>query len=573
MRPAAFFAAALFVLTFGTLFPGTFSACWADTPPVQDVFVGSGTPGPFALRWNNIQAGTETVQVNGQTQLRFLDYTLDAAAGTLTFARSLPASAAVEVTYAVLPQSQRTGSGQTVPLSVDLLRDQHGYFSLDALGRAVPGTDDALSVGVGLGWHGGANTQLSSRLIYTPTSAAGQPGSDRSGVSFSGTAGAGRWGLFSLGFSRAGAAADTGGDSAFQTGRQLLTLGSTLTPIKAIQAKLSFSRSDALPSTSSGPPSAADTSASLALTVTPTNTTKVQADLAQTSAGMGGTTQTFAVSADTQATKTLDVSAAYNGQNLPGTASDSQTINLKTVLTPSRTYSVQTSADQSRLGAATTSKQSVTLALTPKSTIQLNAGFSLRQQSADGSPNAVETSIATVGGLLRPLPLLEVSGSYESRLAPAADTNPNDLFDTSTAQVAFSPVKTFKLTGTYAQNPDDGTDTLQRLARRGVGLETRFGALGLSGGCDWSRTYGTPDVQETIHAALGLRFSSATQLSVGYQTQQNMLDSSVPPATAYTASFTHTLGNRFSLSLTGKRQQSAAASPDYNASASLGLKF
>ena len=142
------------------------------------------------------------------------------------------------------------------------------------------------------------------------------------------------------------------------------------------------------------------------------------------------------------------------------------------------------------------------------------------------------------------------------------------------------PTKTIKLVGTYDQNPDSGPDTLQgstlqRLARRGVSLETNFGALGLSGGCDWSRTYGTPDVEQTIHAALGLRFSAATQLSVGYQTQQNRLDSAIPLATAYTIGFTHTLGDRFSLSLTGKRQQAAiaAASPDYNAAASLGMKF
>ena len=236
---------------------------------------------------------------------------------------------------------------------------------------------------------------------------------------------------------------------------------------------------------------------------------------------------------------------------------------------------MQAAADQSRLGTATTDQQSVTLALTPRSNVQLQAGFSLRQKSADGSPDTLGTSEATVGGTLRPLSMLEVSGTYKSRMAPGTDTNDADLLDTSTAQVAFAPLKTIKLTGTYAQNPDDGGDMLQRIARRGLGLETSFGALGLSGGCDWSRTYGTPDVEQTIHANLGLRFSAATQLSVGYQTQQNRLDPAVPLATAYTVGFTHTLGDRFSLSLSGKRQQAATAeaTPDYNATASLGMKF
>lgn len=575
--PAARIFAALLFAPAACLAPISFLvACHADSPPVQDIFVGSGTPGPFALSWNTIQLNTETVRVNRQTQLRNLDYTLDATAGTVTFTHPLPVSAAVEVTYATLPGvSQRTGTEQTIPLSVDLLRDRHSYFSLDALGTAAAGTANALTVGAGLGWHGGANNLFSSRFVYTPIAAFASgttPAADRTGISLSGTAGAGQWGVFSAGFSRAGAGADTGGDGGFQSGRQVLSLGSTLTPIKTLQAKLSFSRSNAASSTGDTS-NAAATSLALALTATPTDKTNVQANLTEASAGTSGTTQTAAVSVDTQATKILAVSADFRDRNQPGTASDSQTMSLKAVLTPSKTYSLQTSADQSRLGTATTAQQSITLALTPKSTMQLSAGFSMRQKSADGA-DAVQTSEAAAYGSLHPLPMLEISGSYKSRLAPASDANPNDLLDTSAAQIAFTPFKTVKLTGSYAQNPDDGTDTLQRLAKRGVGLETRFGALGLSGGCDWSHAYDTPDDEQTIHAALGLRFSKATQLSVGYQAQQNLLDASVPLATAYTVGFTHTLSDRFSLSLTGKRQQSAAsASPDYNAAASLGMKF
>ena len=547
--------------------------CRADTPPVQDIFIGNGTPGPFTLRWNTISAYSETVSVNQIVQLRNLDYTLDAAAGTVTFTHALPASAAIAVTYTLLPgQSQHSGGGQTIPLSVDLMRNQHSYFSLDALGKQTAGTRSALSLGVGLGWNGGQNNQLASRFAYTPATAS-DPASkaDRTGLSLSGSAGTGRWGVFSVGFSRAGAGLDTSSDSSFQAGRQCLTLGSTLTPVKAVQAQLSFTRSTA---TDSADSAALSTNESLALTVTPSDKTKMQASLDQATAGTSGTTQTLALSVDTQAAKTVQVSAALNSQNQPGTTSDSQTINLQTTVTPNQMVSVQTSADQSRLGAATTDQQSVTLALTPKPAIQLSAGFLLRQKSADGSPDTLGTSEATVNGTIHPLSVLEVSGSYKSRMAPLSDTNPGDQLDTSTARVAFTPLKTIKLIGTYAQNPDDGTDTLQRLSRHGVGLETTLGALGLSGGCDWSRTYGTPDVEQTIHADLGLRFSAVTQLSVGYQTCQNLLDPTVPLATAYTVGFTHSLGDCFSLSLTGKRRQAATtASPDYNATASLGMKF
>lgn len=550
--------------------------CRADTPPVQDIFVGSGTPGPFALHWNSVEANTETVSVNGQPQLRGIDYALDSGAGTITFTHPVPVNSAVSVSYALVPgQSQHSGGGQTIPLSVDLLRNESGYFSLDALGKASADAPGGLTLGAGFGWNSGQNSRFSSRFVYTPQMASNDDThTDRTGLSLGGSTQAGHWGQFSLGLSRAGAGLDTNAGGGFQAGRQVLTLGSTLTPAKMIQAQLSFSRSD--PMTQTG--TAADdsrTNSSLALTLTPNGQTKMSAAVSEADTQNSGTTQNVALSVSSQATKTLAVSAGYSSQDQPGTAGDSQAISLKTVLTPGKTYSVQAAADQSKLGMTTTDQQSVTLALTPQSNVRLQAGFALRQKSADGSPDTLGTSEATIAGTLRPVSMLEVSGTYKSRMAPGTDTNDADLRDTSTAQVAFAPIKTFKVTGTYAQNPDSGGDTLQRIARRGLGLETSFGALGLSGGCDWSRTYGTPDVEQTIHANLGLRFSAATQLSFGYRTQQNRLDPAVPLATAYTIGFTHTLGDRFSLSLSGKRQQAAIAeaTPDYKATASLGMKF
>ena len=204
--------------------------------------------------------------------------------------------------------------------------------------------------------------------------------------------------------------------------------------------------------------------------------------------------------------------------------------------------------------------------------MQLNAGLALRQTGTAGA-DPVGTAVASVGGTLRPLSFLEFSGSYKSRMAPDTDTDVKDTFDTSAAKVALSPLKSVRFVGTYAQNPDDGSNTLQRLAKKGVGLETSLGALGLSGGYDWSRHYDSPDVEETIHADLGLRFSAATQITVGFQTQQNRLDPASLPETAYTVGFTHALGDRFSLAVSGKRHQSASVAADYDASANLGMKF
>ncbi len=566
------FFAALFLLL-------TLTALCRAAPPVQDIFVGGGTPGPFALRWSAVEVGTEQVSVNGQAQLRGIDYTLDSAAGTVTFTRAVPVSSAVSVAYTLVPgRSQRSGGGQTIPLSLDLLRTGHGYFSLDALGRQAADAPSSLTLGFGLGWQNGSRSQFSSRFVFAPSAAgSGADGrTDRTGLRLGGSASAGSWGRFSLGFSRAGAGLDPGAGDGLEAGRQVLSLGGSLTPANSVQAQISVSRTDPLPHADA---EAGVTRAALSLSATPGQATKLAANFSETDTDGRGATQTVALSADTQPTKTLGVSAAFRARNAPGAAGDTSVISLKTVLTPSRAYTVQAGAEQAQSGPATVSRESVTVSLTPEPRVSLQAGIALRQTAgppaAGGAGVPLGTSTATVGGTLRPAPMLELSGTYKSRTASGAETNSSALLDTSAARIAFAPVGTLKLVGTYAQNPDDGGDTVQRVARRGLSLETRVGALGLSGGCDWSRAFGDTADAQTLRADLGLRFSAATRLSLGYAAQQAARDPSAPPATVYTVGFTHTLGDRFSLSLTGKRRQDAASSatPDYNAAASLGMKF
>ena len=566
----ALFASLLTILGLLLALPG---AC--SPPPVQDLCLGNGTPGPYLLSWKHITPATESVTVNGLPQLRGLDYTLDADNGAVTFARALPARSVAAVTYAPDPtQAQRNDTARTLPLSLDLLRGEHGYFSFNALGKQGQDTRGDLTLGVGAGWSGDHNAQLSSHFFYTPVTAL--PAKDaqadspakRMGLSLAGSAPASGWALFSFGFARAGVGLENADDDSLRAGQQSLTLSGHFTPTKTVQAQVSFRQSNPTDS----PQTASTQDTSLALTVTPTDKTKVGATLDQTGTGTSGMTQTQGVTLDTHPTTKLEVSAAYDGKNAPGTDGDSQNLSLKTVLTPTKAVSVETAAGQSRLGSATTDQQSVALSLTPHPAVQFGVGLALRQKATDGSPDSLDTAVASVNGSLRPLSFVEFSGSYKSRMAPTRDTDAGDLFDTSAAKVAVSPFKSVHLTGTYAQNPDDG-DTLQRLSRKGIGLESTFGALGLSGGYDWSRRYDAPDTEETIHADLGLRFSQATRLTVGFQTRQNALDPSTSQLVAYTVGFTHTLGDRFSLSLNGKRRQTSATASDYNASANLGMKF
>ena len=216
-------------------------------PRVSDICLGNGTSGPFPLSWNHILPQTESVTVNGLPQVRGLDYTLDTDSGAITFTSSLGAHSAAEVTYEPDPiQAQRNGDGRTIPLSVDLLRGEHGYFSFNALGKQNTTASSDLTLGLGMGLQGAHNSQLTSRFFYTPVTAINGTNADsdkRLGVSVAGSTTASNWALFSFGFARAGVGLQNAGDDSPAAGQQAFTLSSRLTPTKTMQAQVNFSQS------------------------------------------------------------------------------------------------------------------------------------------------------------------------------------------------------------------------------------------------------------------------------------------------------------------------------------------
>jgi len=217
---------------------------------VDDMCLGNDTPGPFALSWNHVVMGSERVSINGLVQLRGLDYTLDADGGTVTFTRNLPSRSAAEIVYEYdLGSAQRSGGGKSVPLSVDLLRSDRGYLSFQAIGKAEDATKSNLTVGFGLGWHPSGTTQLATHFYFAPMATAAD-GSNlsaekRTGLSLSGSAGAGEWGLFSFGFARAGVSLGESGDSSVQAGRQMLNISSRFTAGQKLSALVSYAQNQA----------------------------------------------------------------------------------------------------------------------------------------------------------------------------------------------------------------------------------------------------------------------------------------------------------------------------------------
>nr|MDQ2688053.1 porin [Armatimonadota bacterium] len=236
-----------------------------------------------------------------------------------------------------------------------------------------------------------------------------------------------------------------------------------------------------------------------------------------------------------------------------------------------KTFSVTAAAAQTRQGSASVDSQEVRVALNPRPEIHLQTGLALKQT------DQFQTTTATIGAVARPTSFLQFSALYRDRTAPIADTAASDTLDTGTAKVTLTPVAGLRLTGTYAQNPDTNGADPQRLAQRGVGLETSLGALSLTGGCDWSSQGQDSTDSAALRLGIGLRFSRALQLTGGYKQTLTGQGDAATGTSLYTVGLTHNLGDRFNLSMTGAKAQplgpANTATPDYTANANLGMKF
>jgi len=546
----------------------------ACAEPSQDLLVGNGTFGPYALSWKNIVGGTEIVLVGQQTQMRGIDYTLDANAGTVTFTRPLMAQSAASVHYDYDPaRAVRANAFGKVPLSFNLAESGSSRVSLDALyqaGSAAAGAaPGSLTLGLGTSVEGAAG-QLSTRLLFAPTlggSANENSGSSlsRMGVSLSGSTQVGRPVQMSFGYAQAGAHMTTAGDDSLTAGRQTLTLGTTLAPSKTVQASAQWTQS--APAAAGGGP--ASTQAAAALSVAPSATLSLQTHWTDQSGGSAPETQTADVSLHAAPTPASTLDASFASQSSAGKGT--QAMNLAAALAPSKTIALHAAAGQTRDPSGLANQQQVSLALTPISAVQLQTSLALHQTQT------AQTSTVMVGGQAQPLSFLQFAAAYKGRTASAGDTVTTDTLDTSTASLTLLPLRGVALTGTYAQNPDNGGSTAQRLAQRGLGLQTTFGALSVSGGYDWQRHLDTQLVGTTLHVGVGLHLSQATQLDGTYRQTLSGIGDTPTGSNLYGFGLTHTLGDRFHLSLDGTMQTpvtpTATVNPDYTANASLGMKF
>jgi len=188
-----------------------------------------------------------------------------------------------------------------------------------------------------------------------------------------------------------------------------------------------------------------------------------------------------------------------------------------------------------------------------------------------GPPDAA-TTIRDYSGTARPVDFLEVSGAYRNREITGA----GDL-DSRSLKLALGRDKApFRFTGRYAYNPEDKKGNVQRLYSTGAQIEMRLGILGLTGAYTQMDEYLAGKTSLEREVGLNLPIFGHGRLATGYKMTSSIAASEESTVT-YSIGYTHDLGSRFNLSLTGEliRSDLASTAPgdEYKATAKLGIRF
>lgn len=139
-------ALALLIAAAALQFAGA-GVCAVDSLVVTDAIAGTGAAGPYSLTWSKVEKGSEWVSRNAIHLVGGIDYTLDANAGTIAFARSLLREEMARVTYVKRPDAVRRLQ-QPQDMALTLGAVQFGAGSLNLTARYNPGASGALIYGL-----------------------------------------------------------------------------------------------------------------------------------------------------------------------------------------------------------------------------------------------------------------------------------------------------------------------------------------------------------------------------------------------------------------------------------------
>lgn len=593
--------------------PAPVSLSFADSfRIVTDVFVGRNVVGPYVLSWRGIEAGSEQLTRNGQRLRADTDYKLDPKTGILTFTSALKSQQIARIDYRFAPgKALANSAGLLAPMQFNLFERGNGAMSFNALFRPAVGAAVSPN-GAGpaalmlLGFNGNARISEQSNLtskLYLDAN--GGNLLDRSAVQIAEKSKT-SFGLFSAGFTRGGSAYKAADETGIAAAKQALEAQASLNPVHGIAASASFQQTSDLPGkgkgatvTILGQKLSASLGATTKLLATRTDTTTDAPDGTSVSRIANHFQVDQKLGKITSATAVIDHIAADDGTSRSVLQTNSLSVRSQpiTQLTLSGTFQNRLSAtgaeDSSniRIEAAPTQRvklsahigdrinqtstrhqREATVEYVPGKTLSLTGVIKVNAEAGD------EAVTKGVSATARPLQFIEVGGGF--RLRDATVKGIPDPTGPNTYDVRLSvglPRNLLKLTGGYANNPEDDKGAVARARSSQMALQSTLGRFDLTGGYQIQEEYLTAKVASILDLKLGWRISRLTQLITSYRETQTQ-DQGLLSSDTYSLSLTHKVGSLFDLSLSGAMSQQQKdglqlPNPDYRADVKLGLRF
>lgn len=575
---------------------------------VTDIFVGRNVPGPYILTWRGMDPATIVVSRDGTRLTPGLDYTVNPAAGVVSFTAPVRENQIVRVDYLCLPgQAAKNTAIPTIPVELRLLQRGDSSLSLNAIYRppVAPGgatTDGLMLLGLGGNMRIAGASNLSTRIYLD---ARGGSLLDRSGLSIADTTRT-SFGTLSASFLRAGEHFAALPDAGVTPGRQVAQVSAVINPVLGISASASFSQVVDLTQAGSGAavttwggrmagtifgglrfqasrvasvttggngPAAARTTDRVQLDQTLGASTKATALIERTQTDAGpdhAVAQTSTLMVRSQPAPAVTVTGTFRNSILPSGVQDASNLRVDARVSPR----IVVSADASDAFTPSIAEHQRTAGLeyTPGRNLTL---------SGDVLVKSLGRSEMLAGGLsanVRPLPGLDVSGALRVRDASqngVPDPSVPDTYDVKVAWQAFS--NALHLTAGYACNPEDGKGQVLRARNHSLGFEGRLGRLDLAGNYTLQVDDATAALRSVRDLKLGWRFAPSTSLVTSFR-EALTRGAGMDVADTVSVGFSHRVASDLDLSLSGTvttYQHDGTWEPnrDYRAEAKLALRF
>jgi hypothetical protein len=589
-------------------------------PLVEELLLGSGSRGPYALGWNHVVFGSEAVEVDGKRVQQGLDYSFDYAAGRLQFIRPLGPAQVARIRYRWDRAHSRPGSGGTrLPVALKLWQGGAGSAQVsglmapsagvrqynlklsydpsrwlsfrskvervDALADAQRGQERILES------HEIAVTPASSSRLTLSRDVRGKARTDggRDQIATTRAQLEQRLGSATAATALVERSQPTGTPGAPRLDRTALTL--TTRPFDRAQIAGSFTRS-ALSQ------SGADTTTALSLTTTPLERWKLNSQFSQRHSERDGASSMFGMDWNGRAGKWFGLEGGLSRQEAQRNGTD-EGQRLRLSLGPVSLEGRRSVSDRLanpdeelaslrldaamlrglRLGGghgsrvagldrATTEISDAFVELAPDKAFRLRGSV---ESAVTGEAEAVTTALSAA---FKAPGRLEVTGAYKTRGSTAGDA----LISRDYA-VALTPFRGLKLQGAYQENPEDPNGRVLDRLQTSLGLQSQVGSVGLSG--MYTTTDGSRDnasSMEQMELKLTLNLAPTTRFYSGYRDRAMRQEALLRDRT-FSLGFTRSVGSSLFLLLEGEytlseRDGQPLDDPaDARANARLGLRF